>query len=170
MLNMVKNNNSITFILYESLKNFFYWNSTFIFNIFGIFKDIKNYLYLIKSIKKISKTKIWKDLNFKIDWYGMPYTAINYSKDFFDLDSETQKKFVVRDIAKLFKEFEQYNFWEILTLKVEKLEGENIYAMRVWFRPIYYFISFKNFISTLLLCGIIYYFYNNFNTLKTFYN
>ena len=149
-------------LIYESLKDFFYWNSTFIFNIFGVLKDFSNYLYLRKSIKKISKTKIWKDLKFRRDWYGMPYTAINYTEDFFDLDGETQKKFVVRDIAKLFKEFEQYNFWEIITLKVERIEEDDIFAVRVWFRPMFYYISFRNISFTLILLIAIVYIKNEF--------
>jgi hypothetical protein len=146
--------------IYDSLKDFFYWNSIFIINIFGVFKDIKNYFYLRRSIKKISKTKIWKSLKFKRDWYGMPYTAINYNEEFFDLDFETRKKFVVRDIAQLFKLFEEYNFWEILTLKIERIDEKEVYAVRVWFRPIFYFISFKNFFLTVILILLINYMKN----------
>lgn len=157
---MVETNKNNVSGVYQSLKDFFYWNSTFIINIFGVFKDIRNYLYLRKSIKKISKTKIWKSLKFRMDWYGMPYTAINYTPDFFDLDFETRKKFVVRDIAELFKLFEEYDFWEIITLKTERIDEEGVFAMRVWFRPIFYFISFKNFFSTLILILLMTYGYN----------
>lgn len=156
---MVENNNKISARseIYESLKDFFYWNSTFIINIFGVFKDIKNYLYLRRSFKKLSKTKIWKDLKLRLDWYGMPYTAINYTKDFFDLDAGSQKRYVVRDFAKLFKEFESYDFWEILTLKIERIDEKDVYALRVWFRPIFYFLSLKNFLLTLILLFLILY-------------
>lgn len=154
--------------IFDSLSDFFYWNSTFIFNIFGVFKDFTNYFYLRRSIKKISKTKIWEKLKLRRDWYGMPYTAINYSEEFFELDTESQKKFVVRDLAGLFKEFDNYNFWEILALKIEKIEEEDVNALRVWFRPIFYFISYKNILFSITLWYLILYVIDTYLNVKIF--
>lgn len=144
--------------IYNNFSNFFYWNSIFIINIFGVVKDFRNYFYVRKNVKKISKLKFWKDMKFRIDWFGMPYTVINYNEEFFELNTDYQKKIIIRDLAKLFKEFEEYDFWELLTLKNERVveDGVTYNAVLVYFRPMFYFISLRNIIWTILLILLIY--------------
>ena len=48
------------------------------FKIFGVIKDIKNYIFLRKIIKnEMMDSPLWVKNNLRVDWIGRIYTVIN---------------------------------------------------------------------------------------------
>lgn len=152
------------------LKKHFLENSLIIFNLSGVFRDIQNYFYSRKNIKKFKSKPFWNKLNLRLDWLGMPYTVLNYNDEFFEeLNDIEQGRIILRDLAPLFKEFSTFNSFEIVEMKKKriKLEGKEINAILIYFRPIFYYITLKNIFFTSLLGYIL---YKNLNSIQTLWS
>lgn len=139
------------------IKKQFIFNSIIIFNIVGVFRDFSNYFYSRKNIKKFTEKTFWEVLKLRLDWFGMPYTVLNYEDEFFQEISETgQKHVILRDIAPLIREFNSFESYDIIQLKQKRLKGDASNSILIYFRPVFYFITLKNIIFTSILGYIIY--------------
>lgn len=142
-------------------------NSLIMFNLSGVFRDLQNYFYSRKNIKKFKSKPFWTKLNLRYDWLGMPYTVLNYDDEFFEeLDDTNQGRIILRDLALLLKEFSTFNSHEIIQMKTKriKMNGEETNSLLIYFRPIFYYITFKNTFFTSLFGYII---YQNWNSIQT---
>ena len=149
--------------------------------IFDVLKDfynyISNYSYIIKTIKKIEKTKEWEQLGLRRDWIFRIYTVINIRLDDNELDDSGYDKDSIEQIErfKLLEEMrpiafylDNFNFREILKPITRKIQEENTNAYLLIFKP--YFIdigiNLKYIFSRAIILSIIIYLMYKFNLIK----
>lgn len=144
----------------EFLRNQFIYNSIIIFNVFGVYRDIKDYFYSKRNLSKFKTKPFWKKLKCRMDWLGMPYLVLNFKESFFtELTPDEQSKKILMEISLIIKELSLFHSYEILTIKQKRIRkyGKDTNSILVYFRPVFYFISLKNIFFTTSILGYIIY-------------
>lgn len=124
----------------------------------GIYRDISNFVYYVKTVKKIRNSDRWKELKLRHDWFYKIYTVLNLRTDIFQ-----EKIMAEYEAANDFKPIGEFlmdnNLGEIVRHSIDRLEGEDAYLVQIRFWPLYLFKSyiFKKIIPyTLLFVFILY--------------
>lgn len=154
------------------LKSIFIYNYLFIINIFGVFTDIKNYVYALDVNKKLKQKKFWSDKNtsgWKLDWFGMPYTVLTYTDKFYEQPEHFQRVAIIRDLAPIMQEYNEFNCYEIVKLKQKRLKykGDDSLSILIYYRPIFYYFGWFNITTTI---GLIWYFSDKYNMILDYLN
>lgn len=146
----------------EILKYLFsvlYYNNLIILNVYGVYKDIDNYFYIRRCLDKVKKTEVWKNLKFRMDWIGRPYMVMNFQPEFFEqAEPAYQEYMIVAELSPMFKELGQYDLVDILSLKQKRIidtDGTPTNGVLIYFKPVFYFTSFFNIITTLITAILI---------------
>lgn len=130
---------------------FIYNRFIFIFNPYGVYKDISNYIYTIRSIRKIRKEcQYWEAYDLRLDWLGMPYTVLNVKDEFFEQIPKDKREFnILNYYQPLYLDLLHENLFELIGFRYTRLQNDNGVALNAYlvrFRPLF---SFTHFWSTL---------------------
>lgn len=118
-------------------------------------KEVVNFFYIGKAIKKLKQKQEWSDLKLRVDWVNRIYTVINLRKENLG-DPEQVKEFLVKKQATEISKF----------LNTEDLDGEIMYPIikketersyPIIFVPAFNYFSIYYIIKFLLVLSLLIY-------------
>lgn len=101
---------------------------------FKAFKELNNYLFLIKTIRKNRKTEAWKKLNIRHDKLFRIYTVVNLPIEVVDSDNLYHGMWVIEYLKPLNDYLMQLNLAEIISVNTTQIDKENYLAV---YKPIF---------------------------------
>lgn len=104
-----------------------------IFKIFGVIRDIKNYIFLRKIIKKeMMDSPLWVKNNLRVDWIGRVYTVINLPPEVTmspDLPKELWPAYLIDQSKGLNEYLTSLNLHEIIIPEYKEIPGSDSYLL-----------------------------------------
>lgn len=129
-----------------------------ILNPFKLYREIKNYFYWSKCLKKIEKEQWFEVYKYRLDTRFMRlYTVINIPEEFLNLPETATYKYIISDINdKVRPMFIKYNIFEICDFEFERIQEPNTFAYLIIYSYRWRILTLTNifrfvFISTILL-------------------
>jgi hypothetical protein len=111
------------------MKNFF----SSIFKIFGVIRDIRNYLFLRRVTKKESlDSPIWAKNKLRVDWIGRIYTVMNLPPEVTmspDLPKEVWPAYLIEQSKGLNEYLTSLNLHEIITPEYTEIPDSQSYLL-----------------------------------------
>lgn len=107
--------------------------------ILEIIKEIRNYFFVGKVLKKASKTKEWKEHKLRRGWFNVAYTVVNLPPEVFESEEIYYKTYVIEQLKPINEYLDGLNLSEVVSLEVEeKVNKENgEFAYLVKYEPIF---------------------------------
>lgn len=133
--------------------------------IFNVIKDISNYMFLRKTIKKLEKTDEWKKLNLRHDWIYRIYTVINLEPEYFQ-NENLERTMFIEQYQKISNFLMNHNLGEIIKPVSNKIEGE--YAYFLYYKPLFLELDWAYFFSRMFFISIILFILYNVNFVKMY--
>jgi hypothetical protein len=103
------------------------------FKIFGVIKDIRNYLFLRKTIKKeMMNSPIWSKNNLRVDWIGRIYTVVNLPPEVTmspDLPRELWPAYLIDQSKGLNEYLTSLNLHEIIIPEYKEIPESTSYLL-----------------------------------------
>jgi len=107
--------------------------------IFRIFKEVNNYFFIKKTIRKNKDTAEWKKHNLRVGYFGIIYTVINLPPEVFESEEQYYQLYVIEQLKPINEYLATLNLQEVITLKmdnqVDKILG--IYAFGIKYIPLF---------------------------------
>jgi len=104
-------------------------------NILGIFKDISDWFYIKKQIKKAKTKEEWYKYNLRVDWVNRIYTIINLPKEYFgEKDPNVILQKVDERTQPIFEFLSNYNLQDVMIPEIPK-HIENSYSYLFIMKP-----------------------------------
>lgn len=104
-----------------------------IFKIFGVIRDIKNYLYLRRTVKRESmNSPIWSKNNLRVDWIGRIYTVINLPPEVTmspDLPKELWPAYLIEQSKGINEYLTSLNLHEIIIPEYKEIPDSTSYLL-----------------------------------------
>lgn len=117
--------------------------------IINIYKELKNYVFLRKMIRKNKKSAPWNKLNLRTGWFGTIGTVINLPPEVFSGEEVYYQMYIVEQMKPINEYLSTLNLQEIIyprvSSMVDKDKGE--YAYLIKYYPLFRELSFGWFIS-----------------------
>jgi len=137
--------------------------------IFRIFKEILNYLFLLRTIRKHKDTEEWKKHKLRIGWFGTFGTIINLPPDVFQGEPIYYKIYVIDETKPINRYLESLNLHEIITLSSKELvnEKEGEYAFLITYSPLFIDLTFGLVLKTLAVLAVLTYVEIKFHAFST---
>jgi hypothetical protein len=66
--------------------------------IFRVIKEINNYYFLRKTIRKNKDTDAWKKHNLRVGFFGILYTVINLPPEVYESEEQYYQLFVIEQL------------------------------------------------------------------------
>lgn len=111
------------------MANFF----TGMIRIFGVIRDIKNYLYLRRVTKReMLNSPIWAKNNLRVDWIGRIYTVMNLPPEVTmapDLPKELWPAYLIEQSKGLNEYLTSLNLHEIIIPEYKEIPGSTSYLL-----------------------------------------
>jgi hypothetical protein len=126
------------------------------FKIKAVFRDISNFLYLRKVIKKNRNSDKWKKLNLRHSWFYTIYTVTNLPIEVIESEEVYHAAFVIENLKETNEYLESLNLQEIVYLNTLPIEGEN--AFLCTYTPLMENISFGFFFKWLAVIATLLFF------------
>lgn len=123
--------------------------------LFRIFKEIENYMFLLRTIRANRGTVEWEKFKLRTNWFGSIGTVINLPPDVFQGESMYYKIYVIEETKPINRYLESLNLQEIVTLRAKSLvkpeNGE--YAYLVTYEPLFRELTFWYVLTRSALLG-----------------
>jgi hypothetical protein len=107
--------------------------------LFRVIKEINNYLFIGKTIKKNKDTDEWKKHNLRIGYFNILYSVINLPPEVYESEEQYYQMYVIEQLKPINEYLASLNLQEVVTLQIEskcnKLDG--IYAFGVKYVPLF---------------------------------
>lgn len=112
--------------------------------LFDVIKEINNYFFLRKTIKKNRDTPEWKKHNLKDGYFGIIYTLVNLPPEVFEGEEQYYQMYVIEQIKPINEYLAFLNLQEIVSVRVENKcdKEQGIYAFGVIYSPFFREFSF----------------------------
>lgn len=112
------------------------------FKIFGVIKDITNYFFLRRIIKReMVNSPIWSKNNLRVDWIGRIYTVVNLPPEVTmapDLPKELWPAYLIDQSKGLNEYLTSLNLHEVIIPEYKEIPGSTSYLL-------IYYPYFRNF-------------------------
>jgi hypothetical protein len=118
--------------------------------------DVKNYRFLLKTIKKNKNSVEFKKYKLRHDWVGRLYTVINIPPEVLhspDSPEEIRPAYVLEESRPLNEYLTKLNLQEIIIPEIEPIKDTNSWL--IIYKPYFQKISFRWFIIRFLLLLIL---------------
>jgi hypothetical protein len=103
------------------------------FKIFGVIKDIRNYLFLRRIIKReMMNSPIWSKNNLRVDWIGRIYTVVNLPPEVTmspDLPRELWPAYLIDQSKGLNEYLTSLNLHEIIIPEFKEIPESTSYLL-----------------------------------------
>ena len=104
-----------------------------IFKIFGVIRDIKNYIYLRKITKgEMMDSPLWVKNNLRVDWIGRIYTVVNLPPEVTmspDLPKELWPAYLIDQSKGLNEYLTSLNLHEIIIPEYKEIPDSTSYLL-----------------------------------------
>ena len=104
-----------------------------LFQIFGVIKDIRNYFFLRKVIKKeMMDSPLWTKNNLRVDWIGRVYTVVNLPPEVTmapDLPKELWPAYLIDQSKGLNEYLTSLNLHEIIMPEYREIPESTSYLL-----------------------------------------
>lgn len=101
--------------------------------IFGVIRDIRNYLFLRRVTKReLMNSPIWAKNNLRVDWIGRIYTVMNLPPEVTmapDLPKELWPAYLIEQSKGLNEYLTSLNLHEIIIPEYKEIPGSNSYLL-----------------------------------------
>lgn len=120
-------------------------------NLIKIWRDIVNYIYLLKQIRKAKKHPNWTRFNLKQGWIGQVWTVINLKKEDMGETIPVQRLYAEERLKPASEFLAGYDLRELLLVDSRKIPGTYGWMFILW--PRFYYLTFGLLIKWII--GII---------------
>lgn len=130
--------------------------------IFKAIKDLRNYRYIIKTVKKLETTEEWKTFKLRHDWFYRIYTVINIEPEAYEIkDERVEQTLFLDQFRKISELLMMNNLGEIMVPGYEKIPDSISYLLV--YDPSFQVLSFKYIFSRFLFFLIFLFLIVNIN-------
>lgn len=127
----------------------------------GITRDILNYIFIWKNIRKYRNSKTWEELNMRADYIGRIYAVVNLrAEDFGDNDPKIKESRYTERAEQLYLYITELNLHEIVSPDISHVP--NTYSYLVIFTPLFRWLTFRWFLWFVIRISFIVVLYNLF--------
>lgn len=109
-----------------------------------ILKEINNYLFLRRVIRRNKNTTEWNKLNLRLGWFGVIYTVVNLPPEVFEGEEVYYQVFIIEKMKPINEYLASLNLQEIIApqvvSKIKKDEGEFAYLVK--YQPLFRELTF----------------------------
>lgn len=107
--------------------------------IFRILKEINNYFFIKKTIKKNKNTDAWKKHNLRIGYFNIIYSVINLPPEVFESEEQYYQLYVIEQLKPINEYLASLNMQEVVTLRIENKCNKDIgqYAFGIRYIPLF---------------------------------
>lgn len=112
--------------------------------LFRILKEINNYFFVKKIIRKNKDSDSWKKHNLRVGYFGIIYSMINLPPEVFESEEQYYQLYVIEQLKPINEYLASLNLQEVVTLYVENRCNKElgIYAFGVKYIPLFRDLSF----------------------------
>ena len=102
-------------------------------------KEIRNYLFIGRTLKKASKSDEWKKLKLRRGWFNVVYTLVNLPPEVFESEAAYYQAYVIEELKPINAYLESLNLAEVVSLEVRDVSNpeEGVYAYLAKYEPLF---------------------------------
>ena len=125
--------------------------------LFRIFKEINNYYFIKKVIKKNKNTEEWKKHKLQIGYFGVVYSVVNLPPEVYESEPQYYQIYVLEQLKPINEYLASLNLQEVITLHVEDIcnKSNGIYAFGIKYVPLFKDFTLSLVLKWLFFIGII---------------
>jgi len=105
-----------------------------LFRVFSIFKEINNYIYVGKQLRKMKKKAEWKKLKLHKAYFNVMYTVINLPPEVYESEEQYWQVYVIEILKPTNDWLASWNLQDVVSLrvknKVDKDKGYYFYLVK----------------------------------------
>lgn len=123
-----------------------------------IIREIRNYYFIKRVIRKNKRTEKWRKFNLRNNWFGTIGTVINLPPEVFSGEEIYYQVYVIEQMKPINEYLESLNLQEIVTPNIESLvdKEEGIYAFLITYKPLFRDFTWGWVISRSLVAGFLF--------------
>ncbi len=136
----------------------------------GVIKDIQNYFFLRKTIKRLKQTEEWNKFELRVDWINRIYTVLNVKKEdknhsATQIENDTvARALFIETLQPITDYLMQQNLGEILKPQFRMIENNDVQQIYlVYFRPLFLYLDFGWIFTRASFLVLLYLAYKNIN-------
>jgi len=121
--------------------------------LFRIIKEINNYFFIKKTIRKNKNSETWKKHNLRVGYFGIIYSVINLPPEVFESEEQYYQLYVIEQLKPINEYLASLNLQEIITLAIENKCNKELgeYAFGVRYIPLFRDLSLGWIVKWLLI-------------------
>jgi len=119
------------------------------------FRDISNYFFILRKIRKAKNSEKWLSLNLNVDWIGRIWTIINLRNEDLGEDELVKKARVVEKIKPINSYLLELGLSEIVFPAIEQKTPRSYLLV---YSPLFSVITLWRFLSFTIIMGLLIYF------------
>jgi hypothetical protein len=107
--------------------------------IFNILKEINNFFFIKKIIRKNKNSEAWKKHNLREGYLGIIYTVINLPPEVFESEEQYYQLYVIEQLKPINEYLASLNLQEVVTLRLENKCNKELgeFAFGVKYIPLF---------------------------------
>lgn len=104
-----------------------------------IFKEINNYFFIKKTIRKNKNSDAWKKHNLQVGYFGIIYTVINLPPEVYESEPQYYQLYVIEQLKPINEYLASLNMQEVVTLKIDDKcnKDAGVFAFGVKYIPLF---------------------------------
>jgi hypothetical protein len=140
--------------------------------IFRILKEINNWIFLLRQVRRHSKTEPWLKQKYplRVNWIGSIYTVINLPPEVFNSEPIYEKPYVIEETKSINSYLASINLAEIIHLEAEKINKPETEAYLVKYSPRFEELTWGWIIKWSSIIGILFYLQKKFDYISHIVN
>jgi hypothetical protein len=133
--------------------------------LFRALKEIRNFLFIGRTLTKASKTKEWKEFNLRRGWFNVAYTVINLPPEVYESEEIYYRTYVVEQLSPINDFFAKLNLSEVVSVEVEDVldKEQGVFAFLVKYEPLFKALSLRWLIKWCVILLILWWVVLKFN-------
>lgn len=124
--------------------------------LFRILKEVNNYYFIKKTIKKNKDTDLWNKHNLRIGYFGIIYTVVNLPPEVFESEEQYYQMYVIEQLKPINEYLATLNLQEVITPIMENQVNKEagIYAFGIKYIPFFRDLSIGWILKWLTIIGL----------------
>lgn len=140
--------------------------------IIRILKEVNNYFFLWKTIRKARKQEKWNQHKLRNGYLGTIYTVINLPIEVYESEEIYYKTYVLEQMAPINDYLASLNLQEIITPEIKDLSQpeQGVFAYLIKYKPLFRDLVWTWLLKWLFISSIIWWIQYRFKLLTKTYN
>lgn len=133
--------------------------------LFKVIKEITDFFFIGRTLRKASKTETWKKFNLRRGWFNVAYTVINLPPEVYESEEMYHRTYVIEEVSPINEYFKELNLAEVVSVETIDIgnKDQGIYAYLIKYEPLFRVFSLWWIIKWSLLIGAIWWSVAHFN-------